>query len=73
MTREFHIDYSELKHGDEYEAEFMECHTPGPSCAVKEYVPENEHCDEEWRTLLYEDLRTLGMLPGEPVWIEIDY
>jgi len=73
MTREFHIEYSELKHGDEYEAEFMERHTPGPSCAVREYIPEDECYDGAWELLLYEDLRTLGMLPGEPVWIEIDY
>ena len=73
MTKEIHIDYWELKHGDEYEAEFMERHTPGPSCAVREYIPENGYYDEEWEAVFYHDLEALGIRPGEPVWIEIDY
>lgn len=73
MTREFHIDYNELKHGDEYESEFMERHTPGPSCAVRDYIPVDEYHDEEWELLFYEDLKALGLKPGEHIWIEIDY
>lgn len=73
MTKEYHIDYNELRHGDEYEAEFMDRHTPGPSCAVKEYIPEDGYYYEEWELLFYEDLKALGLKPGEYVWVEIDY
>ena len=73
MTKEIHIDSSELAHFDEYESEFYERHTPGPSCAVKDYIPEDYYHDEDWELLFYEDLKALGIKPGEQVWIEIDY
>lgn len=73
MTKEYHIDYYELKHADEYEEEFMDRHIPGPSCAVQECVVEEGAEIEEWEVLFQSDLRYLGLKPGERVWIEIDY
>lgn len=73
MTKEYHIDYNELAHGNEYESEFMERHIPGPSCAVRDYIPEDEYHSAEWELLFYEDLKALGLKPGEHIWIEIDY
>ena len=73
MTKEYHIDFYELKHADEYAEEFMEKHIPGPSCAVQEYVVEDGVELEGWESLLQSDLRYLGLKSGERVWIEIDY
>ena len=73
MTKEYHINYYELKHGDEYVEEFMDRHIPGPSCAVQEYALEEGTEYQEWETLFQSDLRALGLKPGEHIWIEIDY
>jgi hypothetical protein len=73
MTRELHIDSNELAHFDDYEGAFNEMHLPGPSCAIRVYIPEDYYHDEEWEMVLYHDLEALGVKPGESVWVEIDY
>ena len=73
MTRELHIDYSELAHGEEYESEFMELYTPSQSCAIRTYIPQDYYNDYEWEKVFYSDLEALGIKPGERVWVEIDY
>ena len=75
MTREYHTDYSELKHGDEYEGEFNEMYTPGQSCAIYVYnkkEDERKWC-EPWELMMFEDLEALGIMPGDGVWVEVDY
>ena len=75
MTREYHIDYGELKHGDEYEGEFNEMYTPGQSCTIYVYnkkEDERKWC-ESWELIMFEDLEVLGIMPGDGVWVEVDY
>ena len=75
MTKEYHIRYNELAHGDEYEGEFNEMHLPGPSCAIRIYNVEKEERKEyeRWELLMFLDLDDLGIKPGEHVWVEVDY
>ena len=79
MTREYHIDCSELEHFDEYEGEWMEMNCPGPSCAIHTYIPSLEDIEKErkyldsWRQLYWHDLLALGLPTGTSVWIEVDY
>lgn len=77
MRKEYHVDSAELAHFDEYESEFNECYTPGPSCAIRIWLPGPEelykYYFEEWRKIMIADLRALGAEFGDQIWIEIDY
>lgn len=77
MTQQTHIKYNDLVHGDEYEGEWNELYTPGPSCAIRVYIPTRFEIElfsyEEWEILFFDDLEEIGLKPGDHVWVEVDY
>ena len=77
MKVQYHIDCNELKHFDEYDGEWNELYTPGPSCAIRVYLPTRHELEmfsyEEWEMLFFDDLAEIGLKPGDHVWVEVDY
>lgn len=75
MRKEYHIDFWELKHAEDYEGEFNDYFIPSQSCAIRVYMPKAEEQFDylSWELTLYEDLAALGLKRGEAVWVEVDY
>ena len=75
MKIEKHIEYDELARGDEYDGNFGETYCPGQSCAIYVYnqkEDERKWC-QPWELMMFEDLEALGIMPGDGVWVEVDY
>lgn len=75
MRKEYHIDFYELKHAEDYEGEFNDCFTPSQSCAIRVHIPEieDQYDYEPWELVMYADLAVLGFKPGDVIWVEVDY
>lgn len=77
MRKEYHIGCNELKHFDEYQGEWNELYEPGPSYAIRVYIPTRFEIElfsyEEWEILFFDDLEEIGLKPGDHVWVEVDY
>lgn len=75
MRKEYHIDFYEMKHAEDYEAEFNDCFIPSPYCAIRVHIPEveDQYDYEPWELIMYADLAGLGFKPGDVIWVEVDY
>jgi hypothetical protein len=77
MRVQYHIHCNELKHFDEYAGEWNTFYTPGPACAIQIYLPTRDEIElssyEEWEILFFDDLKEIGLKPGDHIWVEVDY